>query len=236
MDKLIEIIEEIKNTFNFEVETTITNQHGEILIGDEGESEYFIRMDFEDCAEIKKVKCKKYEVETCIRSEMNKSILEEVLYKFKDIGFIEVNIYENGTSLSFVYREEGFDEETLLEVSTPGIHTEELILGEEYYVAFTKYNIDKNDLKKHKLVKIDRIFGNGFYLYFEGLDKIYVNTRGHIKERRPVINRIDHEVIVRNKETFKKRLIQQIGEEYGVLLSKEDNEKLNQLLRNLTYI
>jgi len=142
-----------------------------------------------------------------------------------EAGFISINSYEEGTQIEFMVKEGGYNKDNFIEVCTPGVAKEVLEVDKEYYICFTKYGGNKKMFEKKRLKKIELKYDNSYDLIFDGLkDPVTTLTRGHIRERQKLLNRIDHVVISQDKGAFISKSIQQIGIES--MLNKEGSKKL----------
>lgn len=163
--------------------------------------------------------------ESCVKSllyDEKMGELHNVLKKGK-CGHIEVNRYKEGTQIGFYMKDEGYQYEDNIEISTPGVHAEVVTKGELYYVGFTKYKVEDTSFSKRELLNIEFLKGNGgFELYFEGIeDPIIIITRGHVADWNKILNRFDHGVMATDLNVFCEKMLEQIKNEKMINKTEE---------------
>lgn len=191
-----------------------------------------VYIQFEDCMvrekpEINSLSKKGHCVQAFVFMNKKES-LYQILFRNK-VGFIELNSYEQGTQVAFYIKEEGYELEDKIEISTPGVTSCVLTIGEEYFVCYTKYGANVNLFKKRKLNIIKFLRGYGYEVEFEGLDTIDIQTRGHIDSNQQLLNRSDHILISKDKKVLIGAILQKVGKEYGYY-DQEYTDKLKLIL------
>jgi len=167
----------------------------------------------------------------CEQSRIINNFKENIYSFLEDLGmeYIQVNKYEKGTNITFVKPLYPMPKGSL-EITTPGVDSIVITEGNEYYVGFEKYDMEKNDYKKKKLLKIERLPYIGYKLKFEGIeDCLFVITRGHCEEKKIVINRIDHGLLSNYKKTFIKGMIQLLAKNIGLYNQEYDKKYIKEI-------